>query len=388
MDKRAELIQLISNDTYGLLEKTTQSNETSCEVSSLVIGFEEIVYFFEEYGREPENNLSDVREFQLSARLRSIRKDPLKIRELKPYDLCNLLTGDFPEITLEDILAHDEYGLLDDSIDNEIFNIKHVSSSNRIQPEYLSKRKFCKDFHSYEEMFHQLQNDLSNKTRSLTVYEPKHLKEKYFFVLNGIIGYLESIEGKIDNYAFQSGARDRFDGRTRCVFSNGTESDMLFRSLDKALQKVGYSIGDNDFSRSLDVNDDDIQNGYIYVLKSLKQELGDYKNLYKIGFTTTTVNERIKNASKQATYLFGKVEIIATFRCYNTKTHKVEHLLHDFFDCVRLYIELYDDGGNIYKPKEWFNVSISNIRMAVDIIACNQIGNYFYDIESEQIIKK
>lgn len=47
--------------------------------------------------------------------------------------------------SLDDIFNDDDMGLLDDGQDS-IFELKHVSSKSRAEPEMVAKRKRCKDF--------------------------------------------------------------------------------------------------------------------------------------------------------------------------------------------------------------------------------------------------
>ena len=62
----------------------------------------------------------------------------------------------------------------------------------------------------------------------------------------------------------------------------------------------------------------------------LKEKIASINNLYKIVYSTVSVMDRIKNATKEATYLKAEVQLISTFQCYNMNTHKFENLLHRF----------------------------------------------------------
>ena len=54
----------------------------------------------------------------------------------------------------------------------------------------------------------------------------------------GYLFLLESITYERDDHYKEDGTRVRKDGRTRCIFENGTESNILKRSVDKeSLQK-------------------------------------------------------------------------------------------------------------------------------------------------------
>ncbi|WP_419833128.1 GIY-YIG nuclease family protein [Endozoicomonas atrinae] len=137
---------------------------------------------------------------------------------------------------------------------------------------------------------------------------------------------------------------------------------MLFRSLYKQLLKNGKSVSEtNDenltmFEKNMSgVTDEDKSTGYIYILQSLSTnpEISSIKNLYKIGYATTSVEQRIANAEKEPTYLMGRVGIVSSYQCFNMNTQKFEHLLHTFFGKACLDIEVGNSDGVMCKPREW-----------------------------------
>lgn len=391
MKKRNELLDLIKNDPLGLLKTEPSRKNISEEDSILISSFEEIQSFIEEHGQEPKSNISNINEFKLFARLQAIRSDAKKVKILTKYDFGGILKGEeVKEITIEDIILDDTFGLLDDDVSSDIFKLKHVKSVERIKPDYLSRRKVCKDFSKYKDMFNILHEELGSKKRRLIKYVPTDLNVGKFYALDGILLFLKSIDGESIKFSFNSGERERFDGRTLCIFDNGTQSDMLFRSLDKAMQLDGYSISELIETKSNEsgINQNDILNGYIYVLQSKNPEVQNIEDLYKIGHTTGSVADRIKNAKSQATYLFHDVEVISTYRCFNIQSYNLEQTIHDFFSAVKLDIELLDRDRNSYKPREWFKVSQSVIEDAIKLIISNEISEYIYDPEINQIIKR
>lgn len=391
MKKRDELLGLIKDDPLGLLKSSTSSNNVSEENAILISYFEEIQSFIEEHGREPKSDISNINEFKLFSRLKAIRSDPKKVKVLSKYDFNNLLKGsDIKEISVDDIIADDSFGLLNADVSDDIFKLKHVKSSDRIKPDFLSRRKVCKDFQKYKDMFATLHDELASKKRRLIKYVPSDLNVGKFYALNGILLLFKEIEGKSSNYIFNSGERERFDGRTLCIFDNGTQSDMLFRSLDKAMQLDGYSISDivPPIADEISQSENDVLNGYIYVLRSKNPEVQNIKDLFKIGHTTGTVAERIRNAKSQATYLFSEVDIVTTYRCLNIQSYNLEQTIHDFFSAVKLDIELLDSDRNIYKPREWFNVSLDVIEDVIKLILQNELSEYVYDPAVNQIIKR
>ncbi len=391
MSKRSDVLELLKNDPLGLLKNTSTKRPVSHEDSILVSSFEEIQEYFEEHKREPQSDISNIIEFKLASRLHAIRKNPKKVRELMKYDFNGLLKGgEVKEVTVEDIISNDPLGLLSKTADSDIFKLRHVRPSDRIKPDFLSRRKVNKEFSRYKEMFNVLHEELESKKRRLTKYDSADLREGSFYVLNGVLLYLESINGDVDKYEYVSGKRDRFDGRTLCIFDNGTQSEMLFRSLDKAMQLDGYSIGkiENTATSKDTTEESDVLNGYIYVLKSRNASVQSIKDLYKIGYTSGLVSERIKNAKNEATYLFDDVDVVSTFRCLNIQTHGLEQKIHDFFSTVKLDVELLDRKGISYRPREWFKVDIKLMEEVIDLIISNRIDEFMYDPRINQIIKK
>ncbi|MFX4685882.1 GIY-YIG nuclease family protein, partial [Acinetobacter baumannii] len=55
------------------------------------------------------------------------------------------------------------------------------------------------------------------------------------------------------------------------------------------------------------ITENDTSTGYIYIFKSHSKEpkIQSLEHLYKIGFSTTTVEKRIANAKKEPTYLMA-----------------------------------------------------------------------------------
>ncbi len=382
----------ISADPFGLLDQQEKRTASRDERTHLHDSFEEISEFVEAHSREPRENVDSVIEFQLYSRLKCIRESPRKVKLLQPYDFLNLLSDSpttNPKIT--DLVVTDQFGLLNSNVDDSIFSLKNVKASARISPEYLSRRKVCREFRNYSALFESIHEELADKDRFLARFRSEALIPNSFHVLNGLLLYVENIDGYAENVSFQSGPRTRFDGRTRVIFENGTESDMLFRSLEKAMLVDGYDITErraHDASSASIATDDDVLLGYIYVLRSKSNNSWNRPNLYKIGHTSSSVLERIKNAKSEPTYLFSDVSVISAYRCLNISSNQVEKVLHEFFSAVRLDIELTDSAGNLYYPREWFFVDMNILDEAIGLFLENRLGQYFFDKKSNQIVAK
>lgn len=194
------------------------------------------------------------------------------------------------------------------------------------------------------------------------------------------VGQRENIKGKVN-------------ARLRVIFDNGTESDMLLRSLSAELYKDGRRVtshDDNYLEEFENVNAEDASTGYIYILRSLSenQDIHSIQHLYKIGFSTAPVEDRIKNAAQEATYLNAPVKIVSAFQCYNLNPQKLEQLLHTFFGKACLDMDLYDRDGKRYAPREWFVAPLNVIEQAVILLMNGEIIHYQYEVDTQQIVPK
>jgi hypothetical protein len=196
---------------------------------------------------------------------------------------------------------------------------------------------------------------------------------------------------------FESGVHNRPDGRTEVIFENGTQSNMMFQSLYKALhfkgQAVTMSAAEelNEFSENFNsITDEDAEAGYIYVLrsKSTDPKISEIRNLFKIGYSTTSVVNRIRNAAKEPTYLMAEVHIEAEYKTFNMNTQRFEQLLHNFFGATCLNVDIYDENLQRHMPQEWFIVPLPVIDQAIDLIISGRIIQYTYDVNREAIVER
>lgn len=256
----------------------------------------------------------------------------------------------------------------------------HVKAK-REKAEYVAQRVVCEDFYKYEPLFKKVHAELKAGKRSLVKYNVKALKEKTFYIVSGVMVYLESIMLDEDT------KRHHPDGRTHLIYENGMESDIKVHSLAKNVYSDGFVVTeckDTDqqaFDSSFNITDEDKQTGWIYVLKSLSthEDIAREKDLFKIGYSTVPVQERIKNCEYEPTYLMDQVEVVATWKTYNMNTQKFEALLHQFLSAVRYRVKVYDMAGEPHDPQEWFIVPLPIIKTIVNYIISGDIVNYKYN---------
>ena len=392
--KKDKLSEIFESDLLGLLAvDEPQSASISPQDSRLIDSFQEISDFYEANQRCPELG-DDIGEYRLASRLAAIKKDPKKVKTLLPYDYYNLLESEETKsVSVEELINDDPLGLLDsDDEADSIYTLSHVKPSERLRPDYIAHRKVCKDFDLYEEAFQQIHDDLEHGRRRLVEFKEGDLHEGCYYVLRGVVLYLEKNLAVKQKIEYKSGAKVRREGRTRCIFDNGTESSMLYRSLGKALKLDGFCISEliEQTDKSVSIDSSDVQNGYIYVLRSLSRapQIRSIRNLYKIGYCSGDVTTRIKNAVHEPTYLMNDVEVVLTVRCYNLDVPYLEASIHNFFSNVNVYFEVRDDEGIMHYPKEWFTVPLNIIEEAIPLIVDKKIDGYRYDKTLQMIIQK
>lgn len=306
---------------------------------------EEINAFYVVHGRPPLPDSEEFKETLLAQRLRALRANKQCHDALRPFDIHGLLddieisresSGSPPApsvvvdkselvTSLDDIFADDD-GLLSFS-EPDIFTLKHVPVERKIKPDEIARRQPCPDFHRFSSLFETVHNGL--KTGAFSFVRFRHELKMYegdFFILNGIMGYVDKVGERLEEYG-------PWNARLHLVFENGTEMNMLFLSLTHGL--VRDTEGRKIILNGQNVRPDDtpVPTGYVYVLatNSTQPALQRFKpDLYKIGFTEGTVEERIKHAEKDKTFLEASVRIVMITQCFNINTHKLEALIHGF----------------------------------------------------------
>lgn len=399
MLNKLTLQDIFNDDPDGLLNVKPVTSAARNEDERLVASFMEIIDFYQKNKREPKQG-AGIQEHQLYSRLQSLRIHPEKRNMLLKYDCCGLL-HEIPQqpSTLVDILHDDGFGLLDND-PYGLFDLKHITpqkGEKRASTDFVARRKPCKDFDKYEQVFKKVQKDLSEGKRKLLDFKIDNLREGAFYVLNGIVFYIEKIDITQKEHYKANGVRVKEDGRTRIIFENGTESNMLKRSIEKLLYINGRVISENadEINESFlekfsNITDEDKEAGYIYILKSKseKQEIKSIHNLYKIGYSNITVEERIRNAAQEPTYLMADVRIVMAYKCFNMNTQKLEQLLHNFFGKSCLNIDVFDQKGQRHTPREWFIAPLNVIERAIHMIISGEIIGYLYDEKEEDIVRR
>lgn len=359
----------------------------------VIAGFEEIERFVDEHGRLPQHGDDrDIFERLYAVRLDRIRESAECRDFLKGKDSRGLL-GNESEADPHRIPTDEELlsAFSEDADSEELTRLVHVRSREEIKAaEEIAKRNPCEDFSEFKPIFEQIQSDLNTEKRLAVKYEgDSDIHKGDVFILDGQKALVASAgEAFISNY-------DRPDRRLRVVYDNGTESDLLLRSLQRALHR------DKNSRRIVEprleplfsdlADDDDLVTGYIYVLRSKSDHPFIAENrsvVHKIGLTGGDVKTRIGNAKKESTYLLADVEVVATFKLANINAKRLENLIHRFFASARLDLKLPDRFGAKVDSREWFLVPLSVIEEAVGRIMDGSIGGFKYDPESARLVRR
>ncbi|MBV6500979.1 MAG: hypothetical protein CJBNEKGG_03473 [Prosthecobacter sp.] len=390
----------ITDDDLELLEElgveaeATPSGGRTAREQRIIAGFEEIKSFVLVHGRLPEHGENrDIFERLYAMRLDSIRASTECREVLKNLDADGLLGAEDEyesccvqeEPSDEELLA--SLGV-EATSKGDVTKLVHVRAREEIKAaEEIAQRNPCRDFENFRPVFESLQIDLQTGVRRTLKYKDNaEVKKGDLFILDGQkVVVADMGEPFVSDYG-------RPDRRLRVVYDNGTESDLLVRSLQRALNKDKNSRRISDTSIgplfSDEDDDDDLPTGYIYVLRSKSDNpyvTANRSVIHKIGVTGGDVKHRVANAQKDPTYLLADVEIVATFKLANINRKRLEILLHKFFASARLDLELRDRFGFQVEPREWFLVPLPVIEEAIQKIMDGTIGNFRYDPQSARL---
>ncbi len=379
----------------GIEAEAEPSSNSSTREARILAGFEEIERFVEINGRNPQHGEDkDIFERIYAVRLDRIRTSEECRSVLNGRDHLNLLQGydaaasDDPDVDDETLLS--ELGAAP-SEESDITKLKNVRTRAEVHAaEEIARRTPCPDFPRFKPLFAQVQEDLRSGNRQTREFRQNaQISIGEFFILGGQKIYVAEMgEEFINEY-------DRPDRRLRVIYDNGTESNLLLRSLQRALNKdnTGRRITDPTPSGPLFsgiAEESDTASGTVYVLRSKSEHAGIVASrdvIHKIGVTSNCVKRRIANAKLDPTFLMADVEIVATYEISNISRSKLENVIHKFFEPARLNIEIKDRFGTPITPREWFLVPLFVIDEAIERIRDGSIVRCRYDTKTGKIVE-
>lgn len=384
MDFSEELVKLFQSDDGKLFVPPKKKAVVSSD-DRLIASFQQITDFVEKNSRPPELESNDMSEATLAARLNSIRSSKKKSDDLKNIDTLGLLEMPEAPESIDELFTKDTFGLFE-GVGDDILKIKNLPNRRQVVHEVDEKAKRipAQDFAEYKPLFEKTQNALREGSKKLTPFTSvDQIKVGGLYVNGGQMVYVAA-EGEIEQKA--GGYKQQ---RLRVIIENGTESNMYRRSLAQRLYEGGLAVVDRDYTGELALDVDDNIVGYIYVLRSLNdaENITSIKDLHKIGFTITTIADRIKNAEKDPTYLMAGVEVVDSYVItgdYNPQ--KVEHFIHRIFADAKVDLKIIDNEGREYTPSEWYSVPLLAIEQAVNMLQNGDIVDYHYDKNLQQIV--
>ena len=360
----------------------------------LIAGFEDILRFVAENGRAPQHG----EERDIFERLYAVRLDRLQQNKqaqqllgnmdedglLQPATMANTDDTDDAEI-LADLGVE-----LESDEQTDITKLRHVSPvAHRKAAEEIAGREVCRDFESFEHLFEQIRADLeAGVRRTRDSARQEDIDVNSVFVVKGQLAYVAE-KGE----EFKPSGKNAMDARLRVVFDNGTESNLLLRSLQRSLYGDDRSrlVTSPDagplFSNSAEEGD---ETGTIYVLRSeskLPEIVPIRDAILKIGVTGGDVKARVAGAHTDPTYLLGGVKVVDEYKLYNVNRAKLERMLHYIFRQARLQVSIKDRFGKPFVPREWFMVPPNAVNQAVDFIRSGEIRHYRYDPPSARFLK-
>lgn len=361
----------------------------------IIAGFEDILRFHEAHGHAPRHGEGgDIFERLYAVRLEQLRKLPEARVLLAGLDKPALLSeapaipADVDQLDEDALLA--ELGLSGDPSDQtDITVLRHVRPHmERKTAEEIADRTPCADFDTFQPLFERAGQELTSGLRkALRFGRDTSIDQGNFFIVGGQLAYVAEV-----GEAFRA-PNGESDARLRLVYANGTESNLLRRSLQRALYKddsgrrltgtdMGPLFGDQ-------VEPDDIATGTIYVLRSRSTHPFVAENqalIHKIGVTGGKVETRIADAENDATYLLAPVEVVAEYRLHNLSRSKLENVFHRLFGAVQLDLTIEDRFGKPVKPREWFVVPLQVIDEAVERIRDGSITELMYDQHTARLV--
>jgi len=361
----------------------------------VIAGFEEIQRFVEKHGRLPQHGEDrDIFERLYAVRLDRLRALPDCRASLAPLDHQGLIsegsgTGE-PAGTYDvDELAAE---LESTAGNDDITVLRHVrASADKRAAEEIADRKRCEDFEDFKPLFERAESDLKSGLRQAKPIEAgqRAVEVGDFFILDGVTTFIAEVGEPLKTTAGE------VDRRLRVIFANGTESNLLLRSLQRAFYNdpaarrlISLESGQLSFGGELDA--DDVASGTIYVLRSLSDHpyVAQHRELiHKIGVTGGRVETRIADAEHDATYLLAKVEVVATYKLAGINRTRMENLFHRLFAAARLNIAINDRFGHPVQPQEWFLVPLFVVNEAVERIMDGTITGYVYDPKAARLVK-
>tara|TARA_R110001583_G_scaffold52122_2_gene162134 strand:+ start:2353 stop:3546 length:1194 start_codon:yes stop_codon:yes gene_type:complete len=380
--------------------KPEKKQVLSAKEQRVVAGFEDIQRFYDEHKHLPQHGENkNIFERMYATRLERLRSLAEYHELLSPIDHQGLLTAtpaansgvneDSPSYDVDDASDDELLSELEGIAGGSLTELKHVrSTAQKREVDEVAKRDKCEDFDNFRPVFERVEREIKDGLRKTRRFkQDASIERSNLFILGGQLAYVAEVGETI------KAPNGDNDARLRVIYSNGTESNILLRSLQRALYKdeAGRRVTEPDAGPlfSDQSNDDDIESGTIYVLRSHSDHpaVAQHRDLiHKIGVTGGKVETRIANAENDATYLLAAVDVVATYKLVGINRTRLENLLHRIFAAAQLDLVINDRFGKPVKPREWFLVPFHVIDETVELIRSGKIEGVSYDPEQASLV--
>ena len=217
-------------------EAATEAPRSAVE-ERVLAGFEEIQRWVAANGRLPRNDEGlDIFERLYAVRLERLRAQPDLRAIVAPIDQDGLLggsdkSGGDPSALSADDLAAELAGIEESASD--LTALRHVRPRAEIRAaEEIATRQRCADFDMFRPAFKMVTDQIRTGIRQTRRFgRDGSVDAGDFFILGGQLVFVAKV-GEV--YRTPEGAPN---ARLRAIYDNGTESNLLIRSLQNALYK-------------------------------------------------------------------------------------------------------------------------------------------------------
>lgn len=422
--------ELLLNDPFGLLDNVGEKRLSMSVSDKIKAAFDEVAEFVKTNQRLPSLDSDDFDEQLLAEGYYSLimdspegktycesfleenkdkntledlnyfNKEPEKDEKQISEQIEKMQSKSYN--SFDDIFKDDPFGLLNDvgndAVETESRRKYRQDSSNSIDGK-VAKPVICKNFYKYQRYFDEINRLLSEgHLTTIPIHgEGASIDLADVFVVNGMMCLIADVDD--DSYKIKSSRKLTY--RVKQIFINGTESTPLSTSIKSAFYSKtdipSRRVVQNDHIGAEFLNSmktelerqsagsvNAVMTGYIYILASKStnpviRKFTETSNLVKIGYCTTDVATRISGAEQSSTYLCSPVKVLKTYQCFNFDPKNLEDVIHTILASHRLNVELKDGQGNIYRPEEWFTVSVETADAIINHLFAGDISNYYID---------
>ena len=151
-----------------------------------------------------------------------------------------------------------------------ITELRHVrKSADKRAAEEIANRTACEDFEKYKPLFERVKRELKSGIRhtlpvqAMDEIKMAEIQNGEYFIVQGQIAYIAEVG---EDFRTQY---DRRDSRLRVIYDNGTESNLLMRSFQRALHRdaAGRPITNPDI-------------GPLFAVERAEDDLAKWHDLY------------------------------------------------------------------------------------------------------------